>query len=194
MPSPGRELVGVDLSREMARLAKGRLGRGAEVIVADAAHLPFRDEVFNYVYSIRTLIFVPRGEKGRAIREMVRVLKPGCPLTLIECCVEGVENLNRLRRKLKIHNRIPAHRHLFFNVPDLEGEVRRSHIKISGRIYFPIISILEKVFYPRVSHVRGATRLLSTLCSIIYYADRHLCGLFPVLGHDLVYVGVKLPC
>ncbi|MHA1578844.1 MAG: class I SAM-dependent methyltransferase [Candidatus Freyarchaeota archaeon] len=62
------ELVGVDTSVKMATLARGR---GVNVIVSDAHHLPFRNEVFDTVMFFTSLEFL--GEDD-ALKEAHRVL------------------------------------------------------------------------------------------------------------------------
>ena len=75
------ELVGVDTSVRMASLAKGR---GINVIVGDAHHLPFRDEVFDTVMFFTSLEFLV---EDNALTEVHRVLNDKGSILL------GVHNL-----------------------------------------------------------------------------------------------------
>ncbi len=67
------KLVGVDLSPQMLRKARRKLGLNADVRLADAASLPFRTESFEAVMSTEAFHHFP--EPGKAVQEMARVLK-----------------------------------------------------------------------------------------------------------------------
>ena len=73
----GRGLnVGSGLHRLDARMIQLDLARGAATdCVADARHLPFRASVFDLVVSQETVEHV--SDPFKAVREMVRVLRPG---------------------------------------------------------------------------------------------------------------------
>jgi hypothetical protein len=107
--------------------------------------------------------------------------------------MEGIKNLNKIRRLFGI-DELRTHTwwgHLFFEREMLEATLKRNHVRILENTYFPIITLLEDVFYPKVKHIRGARRLLSLLYSLVYYVDRRLCKLFPVIGFEILYVGRK---
>jgi O-methyltransferase/aklanonic acid methyltransferase len=70
-------VIGVDLSPEMARLARAA---GVHVAVAAAIDLPFRDGTFDAVASAFVLHLVPKYET--TLFDMVRVLRPGGRLGL----------------------------------------------------------------------------------------------------------------
>jgi ubiquinone/menaquinone biosynthesis C-methylase UbiE len=79
------ELTGVDLSPAMLDLARRRaaeLGREVELLEADAEHLPFDDVRFDTVVCELALCSIPR--PTAALAEMVRVLKPGGRLLLLD--------------------------------------------------------------------------------------------------------------
>ena len=74
----GAHLHGVDLTERGVELVRRRLeleGLQSELRVADAEHLPFADESFDYVYSWGVLHHTP--DTPTAIREAIRVLRPG---------------------------------------------------------------------------------------------------------------------
>lgn len=82
---PGREIVGVDISREMLRRAEShRAGyRGSlELIEADAMNLGFADASFETVVTSCTMCSVP--DPIRALRELYRVLRPGGEILMFE--------------------------------------------------------------------------------------------------------------
>jgi ubiquinone/menaquinone biosynthesis C-methylase UbiE len=192
--APGRNLTGMDISSFMVNVTKKRLKKNSELIVGDAVFLPFKEGCFDYVYSIRTLINVVSKEKQElAIKEAIRVLKAEGLFLLLECSMEGIKNLNKIRRLFGI-DELRTHTwwgHLFFEREMLEAALKRNHVRILENTYFPIITLLEDVFYPKVKHIRGARRLLSLLYSLVYYVDRRLCKLFPVIGFEILYVGRK---
>ncbi|MDY6965773.1 MAG: class I SAM-dependent methyltransferase [Halobacteriota archaeon] len=74
----GADVYGVDLSLKMLQAVKiGAEKAGVEVGVyqADIDALPFKDESFDIVLSMATIMYFPRPEK--ALLEMSRVVKPG---------------------------------------------------------------------------------------------------------------------
>lgn len=79
----GSSLVGVDLSRQMLKLAKKKLeGLNCELLQADAECLPFEDGSFDGVsvsFGVRNFVHLQQG-----LSEMCRVLKPGGRLVLLE--------------------------------------------------------------------------------------------------------------
>jgi len=180
-------LIGLDLSREMLSLARERLKGSVELVEASVTFLPFRSGSLQCLYSIRTMIFVPRGKRDAAIGEAMRVLKSAGLLVLIECTVEGIRNLNRLRCRLGIPGLL-EHPQYFFEQEELEAALRKSGSEILRRIHFPMMSIMEKVFYPKVARIRGSARLFSVIYRLTYPVDRVLCRHFPTLGYDVVYI------
>jgi ubiquinone/menaquinone biosynthesis C-methylase UbiE len=72
--SLGRRVLGLDLSREMVRLARRRL-EGA--VTADMRALPFTDDRFGGLIAFYSLIHLPRVDVVLALREFRRVLRPG---------------------------------------------------------------------------------------------------------------------
>jgi len=77
LATPGGSVVGIDGSRAMIEAAQGRHGdvEGLTFRVADAAALPFDDASFDACRVDRMLQHV--ADPAPAIREMVRVLRPG---------------------------------------------------------------------------------------------------------------------
>jgi SAM-dependent methyltransferase len=71
----GALATGVDLTTNHVELARKRVGELAVVHKADARHLPFEDESFDYVYSHGVLHHCD--EPQQVVSEMMRVLRPG---------------------------------------------------------------------------------------------------------------------
>lgn len=75
-------VVCVDLSENMLEIARNKMSLEAECIVADAESLPFEDGSFDCVgcaFGIRNFVHLEDG-----LHEMVRVLKPGGRMMLLE--------------------------------------------------------------------------------------------------------------
>ncbi len=71
---PGK-LLGVDLSSEMLQQAKRKFGsKCINMVMSDAAHLPFRDQTLDAILVPFCLKLVPAYEES--IKETARVLKP----------------------------------------------------------------------------------------------------------------------
>jgi len=67
-------VVGIDASEKMLGAAKARKAR-AELVLADADHLPFKDASFDCVVSVTLLQNIP--EPGTCVDGAARVLKKG---------------------------------------------------------------------------------------------------------------------
>ncbi|HVB13508.1 MAG TPA: bifunctional demethylmenaquinone methyltransferase/2-methoxy-6-polyprenyl-1,4-benzoquinol methylase UbiE [Candidatus Dormibacteraeota bacterium] len=78
---PGGEVIGVDLTDGMLKVARMRVP-GVSFLVGDACHLPFPDQSF----AAATMAFGLRNINDRplALREMARVLRPGGRAVILE--------------------------------------------------------------------------------------------------------------
>ncbi len=70
----GRRVIGIDLSPEMAKLAKLRLDAA---LVADMRALPLRRDSVGGLVAFYAVIHLRRAELGAALGEFHRVLRPG---------------------------------------------------------------------------------------------------------------------
>jgi ubiquinone/menaquinone biosynthesis C-methylase UbiE len=74
--------TGIDRTPRMLRLARER---GAEALIAgEAERLPFADAAFDLVSDVTVVQHIPAPIQLEALREMVRVLRPGGCLILME--------------------------------------------------------------------------------------------------------------
>jgi ubiquinone/menaquinone biosynthesis C-methylase UbiE len=75
----GGMVVGVDLSRSMLTVARGK-DPSARLVRGDAAALPLRDMAFDLVFSVTMLEFVARPQQ--AVSHLWRVVRPGGRLVI----------------------------------------------------------------------------------------------------------------
>lgn len=94
----GIEFYGLDLSWGMLQKCRWNLRRWkrkARLFCGEAEHLPFRDNSFDIVFQLGGINFF--NDKARAIREMVRVAKPGTRLLISD---ENEKQIRELYQKL----------------------------------------------------------------------------------------------
>lgn len=95
----GVELAGIEWSPSMLAVAQRRaaaLGLAADLRLGDARALPFDDGSFDTVVMTFSLCAVP--DAGRALEEMVRVLRPGGLLLLADHVESSAWPLRVLQR------------------------------------------------------------------------------------------------
>jgi ubiquinone/menaquinone biosynthesis C-methylase UbiE len=117
----GYSVIGIDLSRGMLAVARGKFGTGTDLVRGDALRLPFPGSCFDTLCSITTLEFV--GDYAGALDEMYRCLRPGGTLVV---GVLNARSLLSIKRKLS-GSRIFREAH-FFTV----GELKRCLAKYGG--------------------------------------------------------------
>jgi len=80
----GCNVFGIDLSPTMVEVAKNKLGDRAEIRLGDASKMPYSDDSFDLVTSCFTLHEMPSQIRPVVISEMVRVVKHGGRILLID--------------------------------------------------------------------------------------------------------------
>ena len=70
----GLEVTCVDLSPEMVARCRAK---GLNALVMDMAHLDFAEESFDAVYSMNSLLHIPKAEFEGVLRSVERILHPG---------------------------------------------------------------------------------------------------------------------
>jgi demethylmenaquinone methyltransferase/2-methoxy-6-polyprenyl-1,4-benzoquinol methylase len=82
----GTTVIGADISRNMLIEAGGAAKKEpvthAHFVQGSGVQLPFADNTFDAVASFKFFHLVPNERKRAFIDEMIRVLKPGCPLVV----------------------------------------------------------------------------------------------------------------
>jgi ubiquinone/menaquinone biosynthesis C-methylase UbiE len=156
----GAHVTGVDLTpRMLERAAAKRDALGLEyptLICANARKLPFPDESFDVVISIRMLHLFPTTQLGAFVDEMKRVLKPGGTL-LIEFnspfCGAGWiavrETIRHLTGQKDRHYLWPQH------LDSLFGDLRDRQV---FGFWFPGISLLTRTS-PRFAPLLKLTKI-----------------------------------
>jgi len=99
------EIVGVDITREMAAQAAPRLDTFVE---ARGEALPFNDATFDRVTCRQGTQFM---DDAAAIREMARVLKPGGRAVVVNLCAYGATDREEYFEVLRLRN--PARRNFY---------------------------------------------------------------------------------
>jgi ubiquinone/menaquinone biosynthesis C-methylase UbiE len=89
---PGVKLAGLDLSPEMLANCQANLRRWqleADLFLGNAESLPFADSSFDVVFHVGGINFF--NDRGKAIREMIRVAKPGSRILIADETEEHVK-------------------------------------------------------------------------------------------------------
>jgi len=80
----GCNVFGIDLSPTMVEVAQKKLGDRAEIRLGDASKMPYSDHSFDFVTGFLTLHEMPSQIRPAVISEMVRVMKHGGRILLID--------------------------------------------------------------------------------------------------------------
>lgn len=89
----GAKLFGLDLSKEMLTNCQANLRRwemDADLFLGNAEELPFADDSFDVVFHVGGINFF--NDRAKAIREMVRVAKPGSRILIADETEEHVKS------------------------------------------------------------------------------------------------------
>jgi len=133
----GVQLSGLDLSAEMLTRCQANLRRWgveADLYLGNAEHLPFADSTFDVVYTAGALNFF--SDRSAAIREMIRVAKPGSQLMIED---ETEEYVKSTYEKIPYTSKFYGNREKPVTVPvDLvpaEMQDVRVHMLKDGKFY-----------------------------------------------------------
>lgn len=91
------DYFGLDISFPMLKRAKNKArkaGREAELIQADCAYIPFRDEAFHHVFQMGGLQFFE--DPFKAVSEMARVAQQGSTVHILDEVGGAIRTLERM--------------------------------------------------------------------------------------------------
>jgi ubiquinone/menaquinone biosynthesis C-methylase UbiE len=153
----GAQVVGLDVSGPMLAVAQHkahRQGLSLPLIRSLAGYLPFPEAAFNGVISILTLDFIP--DRPGAVREMVRVLRPGGFLML---ALLNRYSLWTLKRVLRAWFKPSFWRGVRFITPRELGRLLAGHSELTEirqrrAVYFPPLAPLSLLhYYPHLERL-----------------------------------------
>ena len=133
----GTKLFGLDLSAAMLAYCQANLprwGMDAELFQGNAESLPFADESFDVVYHSGGINFF--NDRAKAIREMIRVAKPGSRILIAD---ETEKHVQDAYEKFPVTGRFFKNRKQTVSVPVnlVPPEMQETHVEIlwGGRFY-----------------------------------------------------------
>ena len=123
---PALQCWGLDYSDDLLQVAEARNLARCEFLQGDARRLPFDADFFDAVYTERCLInLLDWEDQQRSLREIHRVLKPGCHYLMIECFSDGLANNNRARTECGLSEIAPAYHNKYFEKDVLFPAIER---------------------------------------------------------------------
>jgi len=144
-------IVGCDIDPQMLARASAQARRdqaAIDYVIANAEHLPFRDESFDFVSIITVLAFVPHPDL--AIREFARVLKPSGRLVIGDLAKWSLWAASRrIRGWLGSGPMWKAARFRTAGELRMLAEAAQLRVeKVSGAIYYPRSTLLARLTAP----------------------------------------------
>ena len=206
--NPGNELNGLDISDQMLSVARQKLPN-AKFHIGSADSLPFPDDAFDLVISVRVIQHLSDQEK--MVREMVRVCRPNGRVILLSynswslLCLYKQIRMSWIGRLLNLPFKPLLGRRSFFNpwgfvydnycsIPELRRWMRRQGLRIEnclgvtlGHPWFWNDFLIGKVME------RYAPFLLHLLLTFSRFLDRTIARHFPFkyFADKNIVVGVK---
>lgn len=139
------KLYGLDITPKMVDVAKKKFRNdpNVEITLGSAIKMPHKDNLFDYVTCASSFHHHP--DPFHSVKEMVRVLKPGGKLLILDMCIEGF--LRKLFFKIEnvYHNEGKVFRLTNKEMYDLYKKVGLTQIKQSTFLYFTLITEGVKV-------------------------------------------------
>lgn len=90
-----KKRICVDISQKALDQAKARLGDHVEPVCVSILELPFEDSSLDAVISLHTIYHIDKDQQEAAVRQLLRVAKPGAPVVII------YSNPNKLLSRIK---------------------------------------------------------------------------------------------
>ncbi|MBI4973947.1 methyltransferase domain-containing protein [Candidatus Roizmanbacteria bacterium] len=134
------KLYGLDITPKMVEVAKKKFKNNpnVEITQGSAINMPYENNSFDYVTCASSFHHHP--DPLQSVKEMVRVLKPGGKLLILDMCIEGL--LRKLLFKIEnvYHNEGKVFRLTNREMYDLYEKVGLTQIKQSTFLYFTLIT------------------------------------------------------
>lgn len=134
------QLYGLDITPRMVEVAKRKFRNdpNVEITLGSAIKMPYEDNSFDFVTCASSFHHHP--DPLLSVKEMVRVLKPGGKLLILDMCIEGF--LRKLLFKIEniYHNEGKVFRLSNKEMYDLYKKVGLTQIKQSTFLYFTLIT------------------------------------------------------
>lgn len=137
----GMKLFGVDITPKMVEIAKRKFVNdpSVEIILGSAVKMPYKDNSFDYVTCASSFHHHP--DPVKSAKEMVRVLKPGGKLLILDMCIEGLLRKLFFRVENIYHNEGKVFRLTNKEMCDLYGKVGLKRIEQSTFLYFTLVTM-----------------------------------------------------
>lgn len=153
----GKDTVGIDIDPKAVKVASSQIRR-ASFLVADATHLPFRDEVFCHIVCSAVLEHIPNDKK--AFLEMQRTLKNSGELAVTTPRQRHSESdaqfLKRVGEKFGHVREGYTFERMKFLVGD--GRLRISKVKLYwGPIHWFMLNFFERMPQTAKNSLKGGT-------------------------------------
>jgi len=137
----GMKLFGLDITPKMVDVAKRKFANDSsvEITLGSAVKMPYKDSSFDYVTCASSFHHHP--DPLKSAKEMVRVLKPGGKLLILDMCIEGL--LRKIFFKVEniYHNEGKVFRLTNKEMFDLYQDVGLKQIEQSTFLYFTLVTI-----------------------------------------------------
>jgi ubiquinone/menaquinone biosynthesis C-methylase UbiE len=137
----GMKLFGLDITPKMVEVAKRKFANNpnVEITLSSAVNMPYKDNSFDYVTCANSFHHHP--DPVKSAKEMVRVLKLGGKLLILDMCIEGL--LRKILFKVEniYHNEGKVFRLTNQEMYDLYQKVGLKQIEQSTFLYFTLVTI-----------------------------------------------------
>lgn len=137
----GMKLFGLDITPKMVEVAKRKFSNdpSVEITLGSAVKMPYKDSSFDYVTCASSFHHHP--DPVKSAKEMVRVLKPGGKLLILDMCIEGLLRKILFKVENVYHNEGKVFRLTNKEMHDLYKKVGLKQIEQSTFLYFTLVTI-----------------------------------------------------
>ncbi|MEI6326852.1 MAG: methyltransferase domain-containing protein [Candidatus Roizmanbacteria bacterium] len=144
------KLYGLDITPKMIEVAKRKFQSHpqVEITLGSAINMPYADNTFDYVTCASSFHHHP--DPLESTREMVRVLKPGGKLLILDMCIEGLLRKIFFAFENFYHNEGKVFRLTNKEMRDLYQKVGLNEIVQSTFLYFTLVTVGVKESYRNI--------------------------------------------